>query len=264
MFAIQEHPNLKMIFRLNKILGFSPAATDKKAQFASLWDVIILAVTFASFYFTVGTLYRILDTAKISAYSQLLVICLIYCNVMFKTANLTMKKRHIMEIFNKMNDVIAFKPFCEFQKPVLDLVCTRIRNTVLILIAIALCCISGMVAAMASNLVTLQIKLSTNSSNVTLTKEDEITQQLSHAHKFSKSDFIVMFIHTIFNLMLPIKNIGMDSLMLFCHYFVVQQLNLLTRQFKNTKNYAYSTEKHTISYGLNLNSWMEMFNKVKK
>jgi hypothetical protein len=264
MSAIQEHQKLKIIFQLNRFLGFSLAYRHKKKilQFVAGWDVITLVITFLSFYFTIATLYRILDNVKISSYSQPLVISIIYCNILIKTVNLSLKKQQIFEMFNIMNDIVAFKPFCKFQKPTVDLICTKIRNTVFILSAISLSCVCGMLTVMASNMVKLQIKISMNDTY--LTKEEEITQEISHANKLTKSDLIVMFINSIVNLILPIKNIGMDSLMLFCHYFVVQQLKLLARQFKNTKNYKHSMEKHFNSHGQNLRIWMEMFNKVKK
>jgi len=265
MSAIQEHPKLKIIFWLNRCLGFSLADRHKKKkllQFVAPWDVIILVITFLSFYFTSATLYRTLDNVKISSYSQPLVICIIYCNVMIKTVNLSLKKQRIMEMFNIMNDIVAFKPFCKFQKLTVDLICTKIRNTVFILSAISLSCTCGMFSVMASNVIRLQIKLSMNDTN--LTKEEQMAQEISNVNKLTKSDLIVMFINTIINMILPIKNIGMDSLMLFCHYFVVQQLKLLARQFKTTKSYTHSIDKQFIGHDQNLRLWMEMFNKVKK
>lgn len=263
MSAIQKHPKLKIIFRINKFVGFSLPDSRKEAkspQIPALWDVIILAVTFLSLCFTMRVLYKAIDNAKISSLSQPLVVALIYCSIIMKTVNLMFKRQQIIDIYNKMNDIVAFRPFFEFQRPVVDLVCLKIQNSFKISISIALICISGVMCSFAYR--TLQIKVLTNST--ILTEQDEITKQILHASKLSSDDFIVLSLHNIVNIMLHIKSIGMDSVMLLCHYFVVQQLKLLKRQFKNAKHYTHRVEKLSINYNQDLNSWMEMFNKVKK
>jgi hypothetical protein len=71
--------------------------------------------------------------------------------------------------------------------------------------------------------------------------------------------------NSVFIYVLPLKNVTMDCFMFLCHFFVVQQLNLLNRKFHLFKQRSYKM-KTMRKFGNEENDfekWLEMFNKIR-
>jgi len=267
---IRTHPILLLLFRVSKVTGMDIPDINKEAEkpkLLTVWEVATFATALTTLCLVTSTiLENNVSSLKIAKLSQPIAIFMIYFMVLTKTVNLLAKKRQLLDLFQKMDEIIAFQPFEKFQKPVVDLICSKIRMTFIFLICLSTCCILGGSAIFSSFFILMRSKSS--QEGFSMTEQENITNALMQFTKYQNGVAQFAFsMHSIFNFVLPIKNIAMDSFMFLCHFFVVQQLNLLNRNFNKVKK---NTPIKTFA-GLQLDyenedfeNWLELFNKIRR
>jgi len=148
----------------------------------------------------------------------------------------------------------------------MDLVCKKIRKTVILLGSLAVAFVFFGMAALYVVLVVSEYKLESQ-SNATYSSHEEGVKKLM---KFGKAldwiEKIAFGMNSVFNYILPLKNVIMDCFMFLCHFFVVQQLNLLNRKFhlfKQRSNKMKTMRKFGNDEEKDFEKWLEMFNKIR-
>jgi hypothetical protein len=267
MPSIRSHSQLSLLFSLSKAGGLfipDPSEEWKTPQKPKVWEVFVLlsiatvsllmTYMFATNYFT----FKMVDLG------QPVAILTVYIVALSRTILLLTKKSQLLDIFKRMDEITHFPPLQQFQKPVVDLVCKRIRKTLVILIAVSLiCCTMSTLTFVMFNYLIRQ-----KSRNEVFTKDEEITNKLVRFEDYHTS-YLVLVSHaanTVIMFLMPIKNITMDSILFLCHYFVVQQLNLLRKRFKDTKKHGKSKKMPIICWTeqLDMENWITMFNKIRE
>jgi len=268
MLSLRRQPKLRLLFSVSKITGFYiPDGSEdrKKLRVPTAWEVTTICVTLAVFYLIMSVLISTSTSFKITENSQPVSIAMIYIMILTKSFNIMTKKKHLLNLLNRMDEIVRFQPFVKFQRPVVDLICLKIWKTMIILMSIAILSLSGLGFLFGSFTFLLKSK-AIEHVNMTLTKEEEITNKLVRFGNWTAIHYIAFGLNGGLNIILPIKNIAMDSFLFLCHYFVVQQLNLLNKNFNKSRKQKLTTKKMCfIDYGNNdFENWIEMFNKIRK
>lgn len=266
MLSIRSHPKLQLLFKLSKITGFNvPESPKSKSSLLTPWELTVFAIIFTSLILLLFCLLKDVKTIRLAEISQLVIPFMMYFSVLAKTFNLLKRKRHLLELFSLMDELTAFSPFADYQKPVIDLVCKRIRKTMILL-----ACLTVGFAFCGTSMhyvirIIGQYKLA-HQSNVTTNSHEEMAKRLVKiSNELDWIERIAYGMNTALLYCLPLKSVVMDSYMFLGHFFVVQQLNLLNKKFhlfKQRSSKMKSFHKIVVEEK-DFEKWLEMFNKIR-
>lgn len=265
MLSIRSHPKLQLLFKWSKFTGFNiPVNSRSKNSLLTQWDLTIFTLILGTLVLLLYSFSREVTTIRLTEITQLLIMFMMYFSVLAKTANLLGRKRHLLELFALMDELIAFSAFADYQKPVIDLVGKSIRKTVIFLACLSVgFTMSGMLTLYAVHIVG---QYKPDQSNVTDNSHEQLVKKvLTFGEAMDWIENIALGMNNIFYFVLPLKNVIMDGFMFLSHFFVVQQLNLLNRKF-HLFNQRSSKMKIMRKFGVEehgFEKWLEMFNKIR-
>jgi hypothetical protein len=266
MSSIRSHPKLQLMFRLGKFTGFSiPENVKSKNSIVTPWELTVFTLILVSLILMLFCFLREVTTIRLEEITQIVIMFMMYFSVLAKTANLLRRKRHLLELFTLMSDLTTFSPFADYQKPVMDLVCKRIRKTVMLLGSLAAAFMFFGMAAIYAVLLVGEYKLEYQSNATDSSHEQGVKKLLKFGKESDWIEKIAFGMNGVFYFILPLKNVIMDCFMCLCHFFVVQQLNLLNRKFHlfKQRSYKMKTIRKFDNEEKDFDKWMEMFNKIR-
>jgi len=264
MSSIRCHPKLRMLFRVNQATGLVISEGNEdaaKSKLRTVWEVATLVLPLFSLCLVLNMQLEEVSSFRIVELSQPISIFMIYSMVLAKAVNLLAKKRKLKGLLAKIDEIVQFQPFEKCQPPVVDLICKRIHKTTIILFFISVSCVFASTAIFIPTIFLQQ-------GNFTIKNDDSTNPLLKVENLYSPTVIVTLSLNEFFTYVLLIKNIAMDSFMFFCHYFVVQQLNLLNRKFNESNKMTFmiktSTKFAKESNTINFENWLHMFNKIRQ
>ncbi|XP_059474613.1 uncharacterized protein LOC132196165 [Neocloeon triangulifer] len=248
---------LKFIFRWTHLMGLWIPERQSRRRVPTPWETFTLAYTAFAFFSVMSiVLGAVRDLSRVLELSVPIVVSLMYLLMMAKTVYIWLGKSKLLALMDAMDDAIAFAPFAQHQKVVVDFICGNVRKTVLGLISLG-------TAVYVATLVAFYFF----SFLPTEFKEDQVVAGFK-AKNWTLLENVGFGLHCILTLIMPTKMLLMDTLMIQCHYFVVQQLKLLNRiynqpcSFNEKKKFCFNCGKESdCDY---FDNWVRMFNKVKR
>jgi hypothetical protein len=265
MAAIRKNPNLRTLFRINYIFGIwipENLSDWGRGWKYKAWEILVPISALISLYQMMKLLISTLVDFRVTSLCQPVLTSLVYIPVLAKNAFLLIKKDSLVDLFKKMEDIVAFRPFKNRQEHIIATICKETRKTLLLLTFICAACYFITAIAFARFDSSIRAKLADNASSL-LTEDERVTSEVIRVGTWTKDDYTALTINSIYAGVLPIKNIFMDSLMFLCHNFVIQELNLLQQTFNelDAKKIAFVNKSDvTIEH----DQWINMFHKIRK
>jgi len=265
MKSIRSHPKLALLFKLNYYTGsWIPESKDamKNPNRPSAYETFLLIFASVSCVMMISGLVSALTEIRISLLGQPVIIFMLYAIGMTKTFLLILKREKILKIIKRLDNVIQSSFFGEQQNALVDFVCGKSYKIV----------IAQVVFAAISNFAIYIMFVSTifkgfnsiSQKNITLSDDDLINEKLFSFENWKAWNFIAVAMNSVWNIMLPLKSIAIDNIMLFCHFFIVQQLNLLRYTFSQQIQKGSSKTLPFVLQHKHFNDWITHFNKIKR
>jgi hypothetical protein len=265
--SVRSGEKLRLIFALNYFTGLKIPDEYICAGKIFIWEVIFMFLSALSMICSVYLEYLKLESFTVTSMGQPIISVLWYWLALAKGLYFVYKKRDLVKLIKTADDILNFKPFLKHQRSVFNRSSRQAKRVCIFLITICFCCYAG--TAVCYEIIykgyRQRQELMISGGNVTRTISesniDNIFEKLDtypHVHA-------VILSNIIFALLMILKNSVLDMIMLFCQFFVVEELNFLHNVLQFDKHA--SSEEKFISQNsgeLRIAEWILMFNKIKR
>jgi len=258
MLAIRSNPKLKILFQLCKYSGlWIPEGKEEKKNLnrPTLWEAFLLLFAVTVLVFVIFNMLTSIANFKVVQFCRPGIVFLIYFNGISKALYLSLNRDKISSILVKMEEVINNSCFEKQQKNIIDFVCFKIRKTIFLQLVACILIVTTAAMLIAGTLYINSYHKAMH-QNSTIAAEDAINHQFYRVEKFKFHHYVGFLMNSFCILTILLKNVSIDSLMFLCHYFIVQQLNLLRTNFTRP-NKTFADEANRF------NSWVTHLNKIK-
>lgn len=264
MAVVRKNPNLRSLFRMNYMFGIwipENLSDWRKGWKFKAWEVVAPLSALISLYFTMKVLISSAVNFRVASLCQPLVTFLVYLPVLAKNAYLLLKKDSLVDLFTKMEEIVAFHPFKHRQEHFILAACKATKRTLLLLTFICTACYLITLVTFARFDMKIRAKMAGNAST-SLTDDERVTSEIMRVASWTQDDYKILTINALFGGILPIKNAAMDCFMFLCHNFIAHELQLLQQTFSEfgAKKIAFVNKLGESEH----DHWISMFIKIRK
>jgi hypothetical protein len=262
--SVRSSQNIRFIFTINSFTGLQIPEVLSDSGKIFVWEVIFTILSLSSM--VCGLYFQGIKATTLLEVSNILTSFFLFWVALSKGIYFLNKKRQIVKLMKMMNDILNFPLFFKNQKSILHRCNIITRKTGIIIISTCFFCYTLMVTCYVKLFNDFKLRRKEelkheNVQNVTLKRNgvDDVFQDAENSAVYN----VILNINAVVTFLMLIKNGAMDLIMLICHLFVVEELNMLEYAFEQDKNVKRKPLNFMQEKIQHEDRKINMFNKIK-